>query len=203
VTVPAHAAAALLAEPVPGLAAELDAIPYASSVTVNLVFDRSAIGHPLDGFGFVVPAVEGRATIGCSFSSVKYEGRAPAGSVLLRAFVGGALAPEAIDRDDTAIVEAVLADLCDLLSVRGKPRDVLVSRLPRSMPQYHLGHLERVARIEAEVARQPGLFLAGAAYRGTGIPDCIHGGVEAARSIAATLGARPAASIRAGAESRA
>jgi oxygen-dependent protoporphyrinogen oxidase len=203
VTVPAHAAAALLEDAAPRLARELGAIAYASSITVNLVFDRSAISHPLDGFGFVVPAVEGRATIGCSFSSVKYEDRAPAGSVLLRAFVGGALAPDAIDRDDAALVEAVLGDLRDLLAVRGEPRDVLVSRLPQSMPQYHLGHLDRVARVEAETGRQPGLFVAGAAYRGTGIPDCIHAGEEAARSVLAMLEARPTPALRAAAESRA
>ncbi len=203
VTAPAFAAAAMLGETAPGLSGELSAIPYASSVTVNLVFDRAAIGHALDGFGFVVPAVEGRVTIGCSFSSIKYEGRAPEGSVLLRAFVGGALAPHALDLDDTAVVKAVLADLRDLLAVRGRPRDVLITRLPRSMPQYHVGHLERIARIEAELRAHPGLFLAGAAYRGSGIPDCIHSAEEAAQAIFTQLGARCVPAVRAEAEYRA
>ncbi len=181
--VPAYAAAELLRAEAPELAAELEPIPYASAATVNLVFRREQVGHPLDGFGFVVPAIEGRSILACTFGSQKYRNRAPAGKVVLRAFVGGAMFPEKLEMSDAEMVAAVLADIAELLHVRGDPEDVLVSRYHRSMAQYHLGHLERVERIERLVADLPGLALAGNAYRGTGIPDCVHSGELAATRL--------------------
>jgi len=190
--VPAYRAAELLRDVDRTLADELAAIPYASSATVNLTYRRQDVPHPLDGFGFVVPAVERRATIACSFSSVKYAHRAPSGMVLLRAFVGGALAPQNLELDDEQMVGAVTSDLGELLGVRVPPLQSLVSRYERSMPQYHVGHLARVARIEDRVAQVPGLGLAGNAYRGTGIPDCIRSGMQAAAVLIESLRHRPA-----------
>jgi oxygen-dependent protoporphyrinogen oxidase len=167
----------------PSLAHLLEGIEYASSATVTLAYRRAVIGHPLDGFGFVVPHAERRPIIACSFSSVKYAGRAPEGSVLLRVFFGGALGESVLAQSDAALVKSARAELAELLQVTGEPRFARVARHPRSMPQYHVGHLARVDAIELGLRRHPGLALAGAAYRGVGIADCIHSGEDAAERV--------------------
>jgi protoporphyrinogen/coproporphyrinogen III oxidase len=191
VALPAHAAAPLVRTTDGILAEELTAIPYASSATVNLAFRREDIPFPLDGFGFVVPHVERRALLAATFSSVKYRGRAPAGFTLVRGFVGGALQPQMMDLDDEGLAARVRQELADLLGIRALPELTRVARWPQAMPQYHLGHLERVARIGGRLATLPGLHLAGNAYRGVGIPDCIASGEEAAEAVLASLAARP------------
>jgi oxygen-dependent protoporphyrinogen oxidase len=180
-TLPAPVAATVLAEVAPELAAELGRIEYAPCAAVNIVADRGQVAHPLDGMGFVVPAIERRFVIACSFSSVKFAGRAPEGSVLLRAFVGGALAAGDVFLSDPDMTARVLADLRDIVGLTGVPREVRVVRWPESMPQYHLGHLDRVARIERLAAELPGFAMAGNAYRGVGIPDTIQSAAEAVR----------------------
>ncbi|HEY0080287.1 MAG TPA: protoporphyrinogen oxidase [Pyrinomonadaceae bacterium] len=180
---PAYRAAALLRDTDSALADELDAITYASSATVNLAYKREDIPHSLDGFGFVVPFVERRATMACSFSSVKFSGRAPEGGALLRAFVGGALQTEMYALDEETIVERVRRDLRDLLGITRPPLFSLVRKWPRAMPQYHLGHLARVERIRRRLSALPTLQLAGNAYDGTGIPDCIRNGETAAGTL--------------------
>jgi protoporphyrinogen/coproporphyrinogen III oxidase len=179
VTAPAFVAASLLAPLDAELARLLGGIEYASSATVTLAYRSAEVGPLLHGFGFVVPAAEGRALLACTYSSRKYPGRAPEGHELLRAFVGGALRPRAMEMDDEALVASVRRDLEELVGIRATPELVRVRRWPRSMPQYAVGHLGRVAEIEARVAGLPGLGVAGAAYRGVGIPDCVRGGEEA------------------------
>lgn len=186
-SIPAFQAALLTHNLDPELSRELEEIPYASSVTVNLAYRREGITHPLDGFGFVVPANEGRAIIACSFSSVKFAKRAPVDHVLLRAFAGGALQPQPFDWDDQTLIAAVRRDLNDLLGIRTAPLWSCVARHPRSMPQYHVGHLARVAALEQRLARWPTLKLAGNAYRGIGIPDSIHSGEQAADALMAEM----------------
>ena len=180
---PAYVSANLLRNLDAQLAAELAGISYASSATINLGYQRDDIPHPLDGFGFVVPFIERRALIACTFSSVKFAGRAPQGQVLLRAFVGGALQPELMQLDQDEMLARVLHDLRDLLGIERPPIFSEVTKWEHSMPQYHLGHLERVKRIEERVASLPGLVLAGNAYSGTGIPDCVRNGEAAADQI--------------------
>jgi oxygen-dependent protoporphyrinogen oxidase len=180
---PAYVSARLLREVDDALADELEAIPYASTATVNLAFRREDISHPLDGFGFVVPFIERRATLACTFSSVKFPARAPAGHALLRAFVGGALQPEMFDLDEDRMTEAVMRDLRDLLGVNAPPLFTHVERWPRSMAQYHLGHTERVSRIRALLGKHTALELRGNAYEGAGLPDCVRGGESAAREL--------------------
>ena len=180
-------AARLLTDLDPELAAELDGIFYASSATVALACDRTDVAHPLNGMGFVVPAVEQRNLIACTFSSVKFAGRAPAGKVLLRAFVGGALQQEQAGWPEAKLQDAVLRDLRQLLGLTGKPALCHVSRYPSAMPQYHVGHLTRIERLEAAARRWPGLALAGNAYHGVGVPDCIRSGDEAARGLLQSL----------------
>ena len=174
------------------LAAALQDIRYASSAIVNIACKRTDVAHPLHGMGFVVPAVEKRAYIACSFSSVKFAARAPQDQVLLRAFVGGAMQPEQLVLSDTEIQRAVYQDLRQLLGIRGEPLAMSLTRHLDAMPQYHVGHLDRVARIETLAQRLPGLALAGNAYHGVGIPDCIHSAEMAAQSLLAYLAATPA-----------
>ncbi len=190
---PAPRAASLLSAVDAELAAEMD-IPYASSAIMNIVMRRRDIAHPLNGMGFVVPAVENRALIACSFSSVKFAGRAPEDRVLLRAFVGGAMHQERFEQSDEEIQRAVLHDLRHLLGTSGDPLHVSLRRWPQSMAQYHVGHVQRVARIESLAKRWPGLVLAGNAYHGVGVPDCIRSGNEAAQTVLDNLGMASAAS---------
>jgi oxygen-dependent protoporphyrinogen oxidase len=181
----------LLADLDPELSALLRQIPYASSAIVNVAFKRADVAHPLHGMGFVVPAIEPRTLMACSFSSVKFPGRAPAHQVLLRAFVGGALQQAQYALSDATMQHAVCQELQQLLGITGDPTYISVSRHPQSMAQYHLEHRQRVARIEALVGRLPGLVLAGNAYHGVGIPDCIHSGDTAAQALLAALHSFP------------
>jgi oxygen-dependent protoporphyrinogen oxidase len=179
---PAPRAAALVEPFDPELAASLAGIPYTSAMTMNLAYRRADIPHPLDGFGFVVPAIERRAILGCTFSSVKFPGRAPDDHALLRAFLAGS---SLLDQDDAAIEAAVRADLRDLLGITTTPLFTTSSRHTQSMAQYNVGHLDRISAIESRLTRHAGLALAGNAYRGIGIPDCIRSGEQAAERLLA------------------
>lgn len=181
--IPSYIAASLLGETNEALADKLRQIKYASTATLNFAYRRTAIAHPLNGFGFVVPFVEKRSLIACTFSSVKFAGRAPEGQVLLRAFAGGALQPEIFALDENELTVRVEADLRELLGISEAPLFVEVAKWGRSMPQYEVGHLERVNEIENMIGGIPNLALAGNAYRGAGIPDCIRSGEEAVTRI--------------------
>jgi oxygen-dependent protoporphyrinogen oxidase len=185
--VPAHAAARLVEGVDAELAGGLGQIGYASTAIVLLGYRREQVAHPLNGFGFVVPAVEGRCLLGCSFPSIKFPRRAAKGEVIFRAFLGGALQPELLERDDAALADLAERELRELLGITGEPVLRLVQRHEQAMPQYHVGHLQRVADIERRSADWPGLELAGNAYHGVGIPDCIHSGQQAADRVLATL----------------
>ena len=191
----AHASARLIDAFDPNLALWLRSIPYASSVIVNIAYRRDQVAHPLDGFGVVVPAIEGRSILAASFLSVKFPSRAPAGTVLIRVFVGGATQPELNDVDDEMLKVIVRDELGALLGARGEPLHVDVTRHSRAMPQYTLGHCERVATIRQQAARHSCLFLAGIGYDGVGIPDCIRAAEQTADATLAALAdpATPAA----------
>ncbi len=187
---PTYGAAEMLKEADAALAARLAGIDYASSVVINVAYRQGDLSRPLDGFGFVVPAIEDRSIIACSFSSVKYAGRAPEGYALLRCFAGGAIQPHIYEWDDARLTEAVRRELRDLLGIEAAPLFTLIHRHPRSMPQYPVGHLGRVAHIQELLARHQGLALAGNAYGGVGIPDCVHSGETAAEGLVAALATR-------------
>jgi oxygen-dependent protoporphyrinogen oxidase len=180
---PAHQAARIIAATDPQLGAELRGVPYASSATVSLAYRTEDLPRGLDGFGFVVPLVEARSIVACTYSSMKYPGRAPVAHVLLRAFVGGALQEALYQQADAAMADSVRRELRELLGITSTPLLTRIHRHPHAMPQYRVGHLDRMARIDACLVRHRGLALAGNAYRGVGIPDCIHSGELAAEQI--------------------
>jgi protoporphyrinogen/coproporphyrinogen III oxidase len=175
----------------PRLAEQLSTIRYSSAATVNLAFRREQIPHPLNGFGFVVPHRENRKIIACSFSSVKYAGRAPEGYALLRAFVGGSLQEELFNLDDTAMEQVVRHELTTFLGIYTAPLFVHIARYPHSMPQYRVGHFRLVETIDRLVAQHPGLALAGNAYRGVGIADCVRSGEAAAELVLTQVSRNP------------
>jgi oxygen-dependent protoporphyrinogen oxidase len=187
IALPAPRAATVVKTVAPELSDLLARIPYASSATVNLAFRRKNVGHPLNGMGFVVPAIEGRSILACSFSSVKFEGRAPADYALLRAFVGGALQEERFLQSESDIIESALTELREWLGIKAEPIHAVVSKHANAMAQYHLGHLEAVSQIEAQARKLPGLALAGNAYHGIGVPDCIHSAEKAAYALLESL----------------
>ncbi|MEP7199756.1 MAG: protoporphyrinogen oxidase [Chloroflexota bacterium] len=180
ITTPAYVTAELLQEFDATLADAHRAIPHVSTATVSLVFQRAALMRPLLGFGFVIPSVERRRILACTWSSNKFPYRAPDELVLLRCFIGRAGQEQWLERDDHALIQIARDELKDILQIEAEPLFTRIFRWPRGMPQYNLGHLERVAQIEAGLKKHPGLFLAGAAYRGVGIPDCIRSANDAA-----------------------
>ena len=186
VAVPAFVAAQLLAELAPELAVAHAEIPYGSTAIVTLGYRTDDVAHPLNGYGYVVPRAEGSDVLACSWTTSKWEGRAPAGMVLLRVFAGRFGGRDVTTDSDDALV-ALARDELRLLDIDSEPCLTRVHRWPRGMPQYVLGHPERLERIDVALADHPGLAVAGAAYRGVGIPDCIHSGEEAARSLAESL----------------
>lgn len=157
-------------------------IEYASTTIVVSGHRLSDIKHPLDAFGLVIPAIERRRILAVSFTSRKFPNRAPEGRVQLRTFVGGAMQPEYFQLSDDDTKQLVREELRDLLGVTGAPDFEVVARYPRSMPQYHVGHIQRVARIRELGAKYPGLLLAGSSYDGVGLPDSIHSGETAAET---------------------
>jgi len=187
-TSPAFVAGKLLASTDAALGDELGAIPYSSSITVNLVFDEAQLGPLPDGFGFLVPAVEGRAMLACTFVHRKFVGRTPTGKAVLRAFLGGAKNESLLDQPDDVLIATVRRELSEILGARivgpHIPAEATqVSRWRRAMAQYSVGHHERMKRVKDRVATLPGLRLAGNAYDGIGIPDCIRTGRNAATEL--------------------
>jgi oxygen-dependent protoporphyrinogen oxidase len=184
VATPAKAAASILSG---RLAETLQAIESAGASVVCLGYRREQVAHPLDAFGFVVPQIEGRHILAGSFLSTKFADRSPYNCILLRVFVGGALQPELVDLSDDELLQIVYRELHGLLGASGTPQVVDVARWHDAMPQYHVGHLQRIERIEQLVAELPGLALAGNAYRGVGIAQCVQSGEEAAGRVLDSL----------------
>jgi oxygen-dependent protoporphyrinogen oxidase len=180
---PAYVAAALLGATAAPLADALGTIAYASSAIVTLGVRTRDLPNGLPGFGFVVPAVDHRDILACTFSSRKWPGRAPEGFDLLRTFVGGVRRPELVVADDATLVAAARRELGRFLGLTAEPVLARVDRWPRAMPQYDVGHLSRMRTIDGQVATLRGLALAGGGYHGIGIPDCVHSGESAADAV--------------------
>jgi oxygen-dependent protoporphyrinogen oxidase len=197
---PAWAAGELLGPVDAALGGELGGIPYSSSITLNLIYDEKKIGQLPEGFGFLVPAVEGRAMLACTFVHRKFLGRTPPGKAVFRAFLGGMNREALLAESDEALVLTVRREMAAILGAKTisadvEPEHTQVSRWRRAMAQYAVGHKQRMQRIAARVAELPGLRLVGNAYDGIGVPDCIRLGRQAARELAAA-GAKTTAAAR-------
>lgn len=182
-TGPAHAIAQMMTgEEFAELQSSLRSIEYASSAIVLTGHKLSDFTHPLNAFGLVIPAIENRKVLAVSFSSRKFPDRAPDGHVLLRTFVGGAMQAELLQHSDQEISSIVDDELSQMLGMQKPAMFSKVVRYQKAMPQYHIGHVDLVDRIDQSVQQLPGICLAGSAYRGVGIPDSISSGRQAADS---------------------
>lgn len=180
VTAPADAAAAVLRGINPPASRLAQTVPYVSTAAVAFGFRRADVRHPLAGHGYVVGLGERMAHTAVTWVSSKWPDRAPEGHVLLRCFTGRAGDQEALALDDGALAEALLGELTPLLGITGAPVLTRVYRWNAAMPQYTLGHLERVVSLRRALEATPGIVVAGGGYGGVGLPDCIRQGREAA-----------------------
>jgi len=181
----AHSAATLLATLDPRLAELMGQVPYSSSMTVAVGFDAADFARLPSGFGFLVPKRERRRLVACTWVGTKFSHRVPEGKVVARCFLGGMEDAGVLAESDEAVAAAVLAELRDIAGVTAPPRFTRIARWPRGMAQYTVGHPARLAELQARLAAIPGLHVAGNAYQGIGIPDCIRMGRAAAEKILA------------------
>jgi oxygen-dependent protoporphyrinogen oxidase len=188
---PAYVSADLLRPLTPIAGGLLDLIPYASTATIGMAFPRSFVAGTVKGFGFVVPRVEGHDLLAATWTSLKWPHRAPPEQVLIRCYVGGVGREGILELEDRALIARVRSELAGLCGLTADPHFVEVNRWIRAMPQYTIGHLDRLKRIEAALSRYGGLGLTGAAYRGVGIPDCIRDGTLAAQRVIRHLSGAP------------
>jgi oxygen-dependent protoporphyrinogen oxidase len=186
VALPANSAALLLQEAAPEATRWLGNIPHASSAIVTLAYPSDGICHDLDGTGFLVPSGESESITGSTWSSRKWANRAPEGSTLIRVFLGGHRGKFTISRNGTLIKRATDAIQAPM-KVRAEPTFAQVTRWIDALPQYELGHVERLAAIDEAMRQLPHIHLAGTSFRGVGVPDCLRQGREAAKKIAEAL----------------
>lgn len=182
---PAYVAARMVREVAPQAAEKLDAIRYVSTGTISLAFRREEISHPLDGFGIVIPRSEDRPINAVTWTSTKFEQRAPHGTILLRVFFGGSRRPEMMTLSDDDLLRVVLGELRNLMNINTRPLFHRIHRWHRANPQYDVGHLEHVDAIETTLP--PGLYVTGSAYRGIGIPDCVRQAQQTAQQVLTAL----------------
>ena len=196
--VPLQASKVLLATPAPvtakllapldaGLADEIGGIPHGSVITLSMAFCAKNIPRPLDAYGYIVPRREQKSLVACTWTSSKLPGRAPKGMALLRLFLGRGHTDSVFHSSDEDLVTHARRELHDTLGITAPPLFYRVHRCRKALPQYLVGHHERLTRIERRLNALPGLYLAGASYRGIGIPDCIQDGEHAAEAILASL----------------
>ena len=186
--IPAHAAAKLVNVASPNLASELRTIEYTSSITINLGYEDGVRSSLPAGFGFLVPRTEKRRLLAATFVHNKFPHRAPPDRALLRCFIAGTHNEQILQLPDDEIVNVVREELRQILGLTADPQFTRVHRWMGAMAQYGVGHLERVQRIENLLGQLPGLALAGNAYRGIGVPDCVRSGTDAAHRALAAVG---------------
>jgi oxygen-dependent protoporphyrinogen oxidase len=192
---PAYEQSALLTEVDPELSGLSGGIPYNRVAVVALGYRTEELPDRLDGFGYLSPQRNRRDVLGVQWCSSIFPGqRAPAGMVLLRALCGGWNRPEVVDWDDDRLAASVRAELRQALRVEAAPSFRRIIRWRNAIPQYHVGHLDRLARIDARLAAHPGLFLGGNAYRGIALPDCVEQAGLLAGRVAAWLDRQPRSS---------
>lgn len=184
---PAYVSARFLQEIAPELAAELDAIEYVSTATVSMAFDERDLPAPLNGYGYVIPRREGHKALACTWTSSKFPHRAPQGKALVRVFIGRAGDENVIPWNDEALIDIAREEIRQTMGISADPMLTRVFKFEKAMPQYNLGHPQRLERIESMLASIPDVALAGNGYYGIGIPDCIHSGEMAAKRVITTL----------------
>jgi oxygen-dependent protoporphyrinogen oxidase len=180
-TIPAYAAATLVRPLAPSAAEKLASIRYVTTGTISLAYRSSDIKRPLGGFGLVVPKGENRPINAITVSSSKFAHRGPDGYALLRVFFGGSRTPQTLALDDAQLLEVVREELLDILGIEAAPLFHRIYRWPQGNPQYDVDHLDRVAAIEGELPS--GLYVTGSAYRGVGLPDCVHQSQQTAEKL--------------------
>jgi oxygen-dependent protoporphyrinogen oxidase len=180
---PAYVSADLLRPLTPIAGGLLDGIPYASTATIAIAYPAGALAGAVEGFGFIVPRSEGRDLIAATWTSLKWPHRAPADQVLIRCYVGGVGREAILHLDDAGLVGRIRAELAALCGITTEPGYIEVNRWWKAMPQYTIGHLDRLTQLDAALSRYGGLVLTGAGYRGVGIPDCIRDGAVAAGRV--------------------
>jgi oxygen-dependent protoporphyrinogen oxidase len=183
IATPANSAASLVKEGIPQLASDLEQINYSSSITVALAYDEAAGLSLPPGFGFLVPRSERKHMLACTFVHQKFADRAPQGSALIRCFLGGTRDEQIMQASDAEIASVVQRELREIIGITAEPRFVRIQRWPHAMAQYTVGHKSRIERIRQITSSLPDLALAGNAYNGIGIPDCLRSGSEAAAKI--------------------
>jgi oxygen-dependent protoporphyrinogen oxidase len=180
---PAHTAAALLANSCPGLAELLVGIFYAPLATIALAFPSRQIGHPLDGFGFLAPRKEGLRTLGTVWNSALFPGRAPQGIAVLTSFIGGATDLAVTEMPDDQLLDITVRENSAVLKITGPPVEHAVFRYPRALPQYVIGHSQRLSTIVRELDHLPSLFLTGNYLAGPSIGDCVEHAFATAEAV--------------------
>ncbi len=186
---PAYVAASLVKEYLPDVASELNAIPYHNSVVAAMAFDRKDIDHPLNASGFLVPAREPTTVTACTWVSSKWPHATPEDKVLIRCFIGrGNESKDWTKESDETIVALARKELEKIMGLKAEPLFTRVFKWQRAMPQYRVGHLDRMDRVDKLMQQAPGLYVAGAAFRGVGLPDCVREGTQAADKAATHLG---------------
>ena len=188
--VPAYEAAKLIASFAPGpLTMALSGIPYAPIAVVAQAYRREHVGHTLEGFGFLIPRTSKLRTLGVIWNSSLFPGRCPPGMVLMTSFLGGAMDPELVDMDEMQIASQVQEDIGNLLQITHPPVAQHIWRHARALPQYNLGHAQRVSVIRAELAALPGLFVAGNYLDGPSMGNCVAQAFTTAKSVREFLSA--------------
>jgi oxygen-dependent protoporphyrinogen oxidase len=180
---PATECSRLLAGIDAALSESLSTIPYSSAMTVALAYDSATTGQLPPGFGFLVPQKEQRRMLACTFVHAKFSYRVPAAHALLRCFLGGARDPGVLEISDEAVIKLVREELQSILKLSADPLFYRIHRWPRAMAQYQVGHEETVTRIQTRLQSHPTLALAGNAYSGIGISDCVRTGRAAADRV--------------------
>lgn len=184
---PADVSSELVADLDADLARDLARVRYVSTAVVSLGYRHQEGSPSLNGFGFIIPKTEGRRITACTWSSTKFDYRAPANHKLVRCFVGGPGREEMVDLDDEALERVVRDEVADIMGLRGEPDLVRIFRWRKVNPQYDLGHLDRVGEMRARAKRHGGLYLAGSSYDGVGVPDCVRQAEDATDSLLAGL----------------
>lgn len=184
---PAHAVAGMIETLDAGLSGLLRQIPYAPMNVICFGYEREKIARPLDGFGYLIPRPERKATLGTLWDSSIFPNRAPQGKVLLRSMMGGATNPGAIELSDAEVKTRVMEDLRQIMGIAAPPDFVRIFRHQQAIPQYTAGHAQRLHGIEERLGPVPGLFLTGNAFFGVGINDCVHASNQAAQRVIAFL----------------